>query len=460
MNIVKRTLILFLFTFLMQTTITAQYVETINKKVFSKNMKTNYQLVDDNGLIDQSSKLQKAIDEVSKKGGGKIIIPKGTYSFSNVYMKSDVHLFFEKNTIIKPFCPKGEKVVVFNFTPQSRKGKKSKKEKEKEFIKNVSIRGIGGKFIIDYSEAEGKRGIRGIILKMVNNFLISDLDIKDNYSVYCGITLSPTSAKRNVSKEKWKVSRATNGTIRNCRIFNASPGYGLVQLHGAQSVHFENLYALGGVTLRLETGSGGANTGVFDITGKDIVSENGRCALMLGPHSAKNGVVKVDGVKSISSQYAVQVGQGGVKAVALERDPKSKPGSFAKGTSVKNIHAIFGTNAQIKKHSMQIIPTEYYSSLKLWNDGKFFDGCSVGAVSDSSEEYKVILENISQEGFKYNTNKNILTPKDEKEGSWSKTFKTWMAENRKSDSNDWRVNKGFPKPKKKKKKNNKKKKSH
>ena len=60
--------------------------------------------------------------------------------------------------------------------------------------------------------------------------------------------MAPTSTRiKDVSN--WEVSRATNGTIRNCRIFNANPGYGLVQCHGAQSLHFEDIYAKGGVAL-------------------------------------------------------------------------------------------------------------------------------------------------------------------------------------------------------------------
>lgn len=83
-------------------------------------------------------------------------------------------------------------------------------------------------------------------------------------------------------------------------------------------------------------------TGVYDITAKDVVSEDGRCAVMLGPHSAVNGVVKVDGVVSNRSTYAVTVGKGGVKEAQLKLDPNATNGSFAKGSYVKGIHAIFG----------------------------------------------------------------------------------------------------------------------
>jgi len=48
---------------------------------------------------------------------------------------------------------------------------------EKEYIENVSIRGLGGRFVVDYSDRERKdgEGIRTVLCRMVRNFLISDL---------------------------------------------------------------------------------------------------------------------------------------------------------------------------------------------------------------------------------------------------------------------------------------------
>ncbi|MBN2476700.1 MAG: hypothetical protein JXB62_18965 [Pirellulales bacterium] len=53
--------------------------------------------------------------------------------------------------------------------------------------------------------------------------LQSDRNAKDNFSVYCGITLTPLQT--NSDTKDRPVSRATAGTVRDCRIFNASPGY-------------------------------------------------------------------------------------------------------------------------------------------------------------------------------------------------------------------------------------------
>ena len=74
----------------------------------------------------------------------------------------------------------------------------------------------------------------------MKNFLIADAVIKDNYTKFCGLTLVPTTTKGG---DKWEVSLPTNGEIRNCSILNANSGYGLCQLHGAQSIYFRNIYA-------------------------------------------------------------------------------------------------------------------------------------------------------------------------------------------------------------------------
>jgi hypothetical protein len=260
----------------------AKYTETMDPDGLTKNLLSDYGLVDDNAKSNQRQIVQKAIDDIAAAGGGRLIMPQGTYRFAEVYLKSNVHLLIEKDTVIRPHWPAGEKTHVFQLDAQRPAMRKEALRREREYIENVSIRGLDGRFTVDYSDRERKpgEGIRAVSFRMVKNFFISDLDVQDNYTVYCGMTMSPTRSKtKDVSA--WEVSRATDGTIRNCRIFNASPGYGLVQLHGAQSIHFEDVYAKGGVTLRLETGAVGEHTAVFDITGKNIVNENGRCAVML-----------------------------------------------------------------------------------------------------------------------------------------------------------------------------------
>ncbi|WP_111709807.1 glycoside hydrolase family protein [Lutibacter citreus] len=396
------------------TSVNAQYKEVMNQKGFTKYLNKDYNLKDDNAKSDQSEKLNKAIEDVSNRGGGIIKISKGVYSFSGIYLKSNVHLLIEEGTVIKPTSG-----VVFNFSVD----KKTEKNDAKSFIENVSVRGNGGAFIVDYHTLKYKDRQRAIIAKMVKNFLIQDMIVKDNYSVYCGITLAPSNEKVKDVKD-WEVSRPTKGTIKNISHYNASPGYGLVQCHGAQSVHFENLYAEGGVSFRLEVGANNKNVGVYDLTAKNIINKNGRCAVMLGPHSAKNGIIKVDGVVSIGSTFAVTIGDGGVKKDA----PDQTPGYFHKDSSIDNILAIYGKSAQVKGPTLLEFPkvSDYFEYLKVFSDGKFYEGPSVTAVHYGPTTYSInIGKNIKMEGFPHHNDKPIITRADKREENWGTEKKLW-----------------------------------
>ncbi|QBG48823.1 hypothetical protein EGM51_15965 [Verrucomicrobia bacterium S94] len=408
----------------------AKYTETMDSVGRSVDLVRDYGLKDDGAASNQSDIFQGAIDELAEKGGGRVWVPKGTYRLSEVRLRSNIHLLIEAGSVLKLHWPEGTKTMMFLLDAERPERKSSWTEAdEMAYIENVSIRGVGGPFIIDYSDRERVKGegARGILTKMVKNFLIENVDIYDNYSVYCGITLTPQQTRYDSSK--WPLSRSTDGTVRNCRIFHASPGYGLTQLHGAQSVHFENLYAEGGVTLRLETGALGDKTGVYDITAEHVVNENGRCAVMFGPHSAMNGLVKVENVKSISSAFAVTMSKGGVKKKELERNPDAADGVFAEGSYVKNITAVFGKAAQVKTHMIMYMPEEYYKDLDLVWEDKFFRGPSITAVKDETEgHFTVRTENIRMEGFVYYRDKPVITPDDARPGNKFGEIEKWKQE--------------------------------
>ncbi len=409
--------------------IQAQYKETMNLNGLTKDLKKDYNLKDDNAKSDQSSKLTKAISDVYKKGGGVINIPKGVYCFGNIEMKSNVHILIEGETVIKPAKKHG---VVFLFSSSP-----SESKKEPQFyIENTSVRGLNGAFTIDYHTRVRKDRQRAIILRMVKNFLIQDMIVKDNYSTFCGITLTPSNEKvKDVSG--WKVSRPTSGTIKNITHYNASPGYGLVQCHGAQSVHFENLYCMGGVSFRLEVGAANKNVGVFDLTAKNIINEDGRCSVMINPHSAKCGKVTVDGVKAISSGWAVQIGDGHVK----ENAPDQTIGWFDSSSSIKNVTAVWGNTAQFRADQLLFFPNrDNYNDIKLWSDGKFMVGPCFGAVANSAKNYKINVEKVKLHGFPEGyENYAVISKKSLREGNKWKEKEAWGIDRKGAE---WKLTKG------------------
>lgn len=375
----------------------AAYVETMNPHGPTRNLQVDFGLVDDQAKDNQSETLQNAIDEVSEKGGGKLILPKGTYRLSGIYLKSDVHLLIEKDTVIRPYWPTGTKTVVFTLGVS--------KDTEEEYIENVSIRGLGGKFIVDYSDrgsVEGE-GIRTINSRQVKNFLISDIHIKDSFTTYCAVIFTP--AKDEDARTR-AIFRPTDGLVRNLQSTNSSPGYGLVQMHAGDDIHFENLKAFGGgVTFRLETGAGGHNGGIHNITAKNLYCENGSTAVLLGPHKAQNGVVRIDGVTVKSCAFAVTMGPGYVET-RNRGDKTYKPGVFADRTTVRNIHAIFGTNAAVSLKGLAKVPEEYLKELRFDENDRVLKrvrGPSIGVVRNGTAgSWNPIIENVTSEGFKYN----------------------------------------------------------
>jgi hypothetical protein len=125
----------------------------------------------------------------------------------------------------------------------------------------------------------------------------------------------------------------------------------------------------------------------------------------------QNGNVYIDGVKSISSKWAVSVGGGGPPSKKdLANNPDAKPGIFGSQSYIKNIHAVFGTTAQIGKKGASGTPEAYLKDLKVLPDSACFTGPSFGVVSYGiqNKAYQIAIENVTEEGFIYN--KGIVYP--------------------------------------------------
>ncbi|MFI3322265.1 MAG: glycosyl hydrolase family 28-related protein [Rikenellaceae bacterium] len=368
------------------------YVDKIDEVKIEKNGVTDYGM-QSSLHKDQSATLQRAIKELSESGGGKLFIPKGTYLFRSVRMMSNVHIIFEEGTILKPYWGDESNVNMFDFSNDDKMSNIP--------IENCSIRASKGFYTVDYSNIPRNQEIRTrfVILKMVNNFSIADADIKDNYSVYCAFTLTPADAPNSLS---WKVDRPTNGELTHCKIYNPNPGYGLVQIHGARNVYFEDIYSKGGVTLRLETGANTPTIGVYDIFARNVRNEDGRNAIMMNPHVAQNGTVKADGVWTKNSNVAVKA-EGG--PAGGKHGANSAAGRFGNDSKIINVHSIYGENSVASTKNLMNYHKEQYDLIKYLDVvpyGKWINSPSVAACIDETGDYwDITFENVTTEGFKY-----------------------------------------------------------
>ena len=134
-----------------------------------------------------------------------------------------------------------------------------------------------------------------------------------------------------------------------------------------------------------------------------------------------NGVAVVDGVRTEGCAFAVKVGRGYV--AKGPKNPNLTGGTFAKGTTVRNTHAVFGRRAQLKAQDMAYLPKELLAqvSARTESNGKVARGPSISAVLHHAPDVQV--ENVCYEGF---TRRPEIVTGEHKvtEDTW-----TWLKEN-------------------------------
>ncbi|MBU3025899.1 glycoside hydrolase family 55 protein [Zobellia galactanivorans] len=356
-----------------------------------------------------SKQLQQAIDEVSAiDGGGIIFIPQGQYYLSEISLKSNVHLSFEDGTIIKPIGRENNKnYSVFYLGVNS------------GVVKNVKITGSCGKFTVDLREVENTN-VRVIQCGNVDGFVLSDFGVLDQLTKFSAITFG-------LASYDGKYFGPHNGTVKNISAFSTHYGYGLVQAQVAKNVEFKNLYSEGGVTLRLETGENKFNElqpeglGIFDIKAKNIIGENGNSAVMISPHTIKNGHVDIKNVVANNCGFAVRIDKG--FANKSQSELGISPGYF-KNPTISNVNATYGTTSQLKwKHWDKYLDCDSRALLTpnpdefTGNLGKeIFIGPSITPILyDASGEgpghYEATISRVTKKGFGP-TQKSIITEND------------------------------------------------
>ncbi|MCL5245353.1 hypothetical protein M4I21_06005 [Cellulophaga sp. 20_2_10] len=345
---------------------------------------------------DDSQKLQNAINDISDKGGGKLFIPKGNYSVSDVKLKSNVHVIVNGEAVIRPSVrPNTNKnYAMFTFG------------KESAVVKNVSFRSASStKFTVDLTKANNPN-VAVFNFNNVENFSISDFRVKDNLTKFSSVTMGITEFN---NKYYWP----RNGVIKNATTLNSDYGYGLVQIQAAKNVLYKDLSGIGGVTLRLETGWTFMNDlqkgGVEDMFGENISCTNGNAAVMVSPHAMHNGKVYVNGITANSCGFAVRL-EGGFVSKKYST-PGLTDGTFSNVT-INNVKATFGTkDAQLKPKHYKYMPCNLRSSIDenpIVAGGDSYNGPSISAVVNTPN-YAVTLNKNSVKGTGFTEGYVIVT---------------------------------------------------
>lgn len=368
-----------------------KFYKAPKKYAVEKNLVKDYK-VDNSFDTDDSAALQKAIDQISKNGGGLLYIPKGNYSFLEINLKSNVHIEIEAGAVIRPPKDAGnvgnryKSFMIFNFNS----GKK-------EPIENVSITGKNGKFTIDLREMNGTM-VRCFWLACVKNFKLENMRVEDKETKYSAVVFGA---------EKFDniIYGAENGVVRNIDNLNSEYGYGLLQMQYGQNILFENLYSKGGVTLRLESHihifyHTSCENYINGLVVRNVSCEDGHAAVMLSPHYIRNGWVDCSGVHAINSEFAVIISDG--FANKEEKKLGFTGGYFSSKSKFREVSAVYTKpTAQIHTKHFKYMVEERKELLPVVKGFKSTVGVPLGVFCHKGG-YKVdvSLDDISSyDGF-------------------------------------------------------------
>jgi len=325
---------------------------------------------------DQTSlRLQDVINLISSTPGDAPVlrINSGTYEIGDILMKSNVHIRIDSDVVLKP---KTDTRSIFTT-------------EDNDFIENFSVSGVGGSFLVDLSEASFEDRIRVFTFRNIRNFRISDIEISDNFTRFSSLGFFPSGNSipsiedvidglRNgsittkpvlVEDPNHPIRAPRQGIVENIKVTNAHYGFGLTQVQSGQNLLFRNLDAIGGVTLRLETGANFIQI-LEDLTPKlneiyaySIKATNGRTAVNFSPHTLDHDKIVVEKVTAVSCESAVGFSRGFVSNSSNRPEQNNPilgltPGTFSNIT-VSDITATFGQNAQIKRRDFRFIPCEF-----------------------------------------------------------------------------------------------------
>ena len=168
---------------------------------------------------DNSSSINKAINSCSKNGGGRVVIPAGTFFTSAIILKSDVNIHFEKGAIIK--FSKNQKDYRSNIKALIYGNK----------LENISFTGTG---TIDGS-GEAWRPVKKdkVTLKMWDNLLSEGGKLTDNGKTWWPTAKGETKRPYLLSLAHCKKVHIDGVTIENSPMFN-------IYINNSNDVAIEN----------------------------------------------------------------------------------------------------------------------------------------------------------------------------------------------------------------------------
>ena len=181
--------------------------------------------------------IQTAIDRCSEEGGGRVVIPAGTYLASTLYLRDHVDLHLEKDALLQgvedpdayaPYIPEHDLSRYDSGNGTANSNCVNDRQWMKAFligagVENASISGEGtidGRHVFDARGEEGMRGPHTIIVAEAQNFKMSGVTLTraSNYA-FLGYALGSPVFENLIITEGWDgihIRGAKDAIIRNC----------------------------------------------------------------------------------------------------------------------------------------------------------------------------------------------------------------------------------------------------
>lgn len=368
---------------------------------------------------DDSAVFQRAIDDVAAQGGGHVIVPAGAYQLNGISLKSEAHLIFEKGVELRLSPDKRGRTGGWFFQGG----------RDDLYTENVSI--TARDQWVDVYLPRKTKSARLAVFSDIDNFHVSGFMIHDQRTTHSSLIFVWAG------EDNGRSQLPKNGLVENIWAKNAHYGYGALQVHAGNDLHFRNILAVGGVAARLETGLPKMNLaawgkepgyiGLNNITLEDITSLNGQAALMSEPHTIRHGSFVAKDIKADGSEFAVSICSGFVskgkyfESGQTQVDPTELSAGNFESIKVDNIQANYRADDIVTRYAhFRYYAEEEHPNITQIDHSDFHEPCSrgpaiVAVYNGQSDDPKTSITNLKAFGYPFHP--DIITKKDLYQGS-------------------------------------------
>ncbi|MCM2680297.1 dockerin type I domain-containing protein [Echinimonas agarilytica] len=256
---------------------------------------------------EQTARVQAAIDAASQEvNGGVVQLVGAQFRLGHIELKDNVRVEVDPNATIDMM----EKVL-FDM------GRGASNFYYPERQQNIEVTSMvqGEKFTINVNKTVKKRNAIPFRVGYVYNYALSHFHVDDYYTIFPSVFIVADSDNRKEEGNLTYDRTSFKGAIVNASSDQVHTGYALVQPFSGKRIYMKDLDAEGGLTIRLEPGSGKSNDWlnragqqvgtIEEIRLINIHNSDGMAALFLKSHQKIISQVHATNITATDSAFAV-----------------------------------------------------------------------------------------------------------------------------------------------------------